>query len=212
MNRKALERPFDAKEIKSRRGRSGESIDYLSTSTVIRRLNEAFESEWSFEIVSHEICEQEVVVLGKLSYCEVGISVTKMQFGNNQIARHTQGKYEGEIVSLGDNYKAAVSDSLKKCATQFGVGLSLYSSDTPKDAKVEPKPPQKEAPQGISELKNHILQGERKLANQKGTAEAVMRDVLREKFLEGSKSLELPKEKLEEYYAALRTEYASATK
>ena len=91
---------------------------------VIQRLNEAFDANWSFEILKHEILEDkdEVIVQGKLT----AENVVKTQFGSSQI---TRAKETGEIISLADDLKAAATDSLKKCATMLGVGLHLYNGD-----------------------------------------------------------------------------------
>jgi hypothetical protein len=120
MNRELLEKPFDPAQIKQRRGRDG-MLDYVEGHAVIARLNEAFEGQWSFEILRHDILEErdEILVLGKLS----AEGVVKMQFGVSQITRDRETK---EIVSLGDDVKAAGTDALKKCATFLGVGLHLY--------------------------------------------------------------------------------------
>ncbi len=120
MNRELLEKPFDPAQIKQRRGRDG-MLDYVEGHAVIARLNEAFAGQWSFEIVRHDILEErdEILVLGKLS----AEGVVKMQFGVAQITRDKESK---QIISLGDDVKAAGTDALKKCATFLGVGLHLY--------------------------------------------------------------------------------------
>ena len=122
MNRELLEKPFEPGKIKQRKGRDG-LLDYVEGHTVIARLNEAFEGQWSFEIVRHDILEDrdEILVLGKLS----AEGVVKMQFGVAQITRDKESK---QIVSLGDDVKAAGTDALKKCATFLGVGLHLYGT------------------------------------------------------------------------------------
>jgi len=58
-------------------------------------------------------------VLGKLT----AQGITKSQFGKSKI---TRSKADRSIVSIGDDLKAAATDSLKKCATLFGIGLHLY--------------------------------------------------------------------------------------
>lgn len=120
MNRELLQKPFDPTQIKQRKGRNG-MLDYVEGHTVIARLNEAFEGQWSFEIPWHDILEErgEILVLGKFS----AEGVVKMQFGASQITRDKETK---EIISLGDDLKAAGTDALKKCATFLGVGLHLY--------------------------------------------------------------------------------------
>jgi hypothetical protein len=120
MNRDLLEKPFDPAQIKQRRGRDG-MLDYVEGHAVIARLNDAFEGKLSFEIIRHDILEDrdEILVLGKLS----AEGVVKMQFGVSQITRDRETR---EIISLGDDVKAAGTDALKKCATFLGVGLHLY--------------------------------------------------------------------------------------
>ena len=74
MNRALLEKPFEPAQIRQRKGRNG-VLDYVEGHNVIHRLNESLDGAWSFEITHHEVREDEVVVLGKLS----AESVTKMQ-------------------------------------------------------------------------------------------------------------------------------------
>jgi hypothetical protein len=121
MNRQLLEQPFTADQIKQREGGSGRAIDYIEGHSVIQRLNDAFESAWSFEIISHEIHQDEVVVIGKLTAWDLA----KSQFGSSRITRNRDTK---DIVSLADDMKAAATDALKKCATLFGVGLHMYAA------------------------------------------------------------------------------------
>jgi hypothetical protein len=119
MNRDLLEKSFDPAQIKQRQGAFGDVLDYVEGSTVIQRLNEALEGDWTFDIIEHRIEEQEVLVLGRLSHA----GISKMQFGRSAI---TRTKSDNAIISIGDDLKAAATDALKKCATLFGVGLHLY--------------------------------------------------------------------------------------
>jgi hypothetical protein len=119
MNRALLERPFEPAQIRQRKGRNG-VLDYVEGHTVIARLNEALDGAWSFEVTHHEIREDEVLVIGRLT----AEGITKMAFGTSQVTREKGG---GQVVSLGDDLKAAATDSLKKCATFLGVGLHLYA-------------------------------------------------------------------------------------
>jgi hypothetical protein len=119
MNRDLLEHPFDPVQIKQRKGRNG-VLDYVEGHTVIARLNAALDGAWSFEVVAHEVRDQEVLVLGKLT----AAGIVKMQFGASQVTRDRETK---AAISLGDDLKAAATDALKKCATFLGVGLHLYA-------------------------------------------------------------------------------------
>lgn len=122
-NREILEKKFSKKEVKSRPGPGGRTILYVDTASIIRRLNEAFDGDWSFEIKEKHIDAQSgyVWVLGRLT-CG---SVVKEQFGFKAIACNPDGTF----IDLGDDLKAAASDALKKCATLLGVGLYLYEGE-----------------------------------------------------------------------------------
>lgn len=121
MNRQLLEQPFSKDEIKQREGSHGKTLDYIEGCSIIQRLNDAFEGLWSFEIVLHEIFQDEVMVLGRLT----AEGVVKTQFGSARVKRSRETK---EPISVADDLKSASTDSLKKCATLFGVGLHLYVS------------------------------------------------------------------------------------
>jgi hypothetical protein len=122
MNRALLEQPFAPEQVKQRKGNFGQMLDYIEGHAVIQRLNDATDGRWSFEITERETFTEsgEVLVLGKLTAGDV----IKMQFGSSAI---TRAKESGEILSLADDFKAAATDALKKCATQLGVGLYLYT-------------------------------------------------------------------------------------
>ncbi|MBM9606741.1 Rad52/Rad22 family DNA repair protein [Desulfopila inferna] len=123
MKRDLLEQPFTTEQIKQRAGSFGQTLDYIEGHAVIKRLNDAFDGQWSFQVRSHDVLEAEVIVLGEL----IASNISKSQFGSSAI---TKAKNSGEIISLADDLKAATTDSLKKCATMFGVGLHLYSGQS----------------------------------------------------------------------------------
>jgi hypothetical protein len=124
MNRELLERPFERDDIKQRKGSFGRMLDYIEGHLVIQRLNDAFEADWSFTILKHEILmdADEVLVLGELKARDI----VKTQFGSSKITRE---KDTFAIISLADDLKAAATDCLKKSATLFGIGLHLYNGN-----------------------------------------------------------------------------------
>jgi hypothetical protein len=118
MKRDVLTRPFETAQIKRRQGHHGKEVAYVDVAAVIMRLNEAFDHEWTFEVTSHEIQENEVIVVGRLT----AGGITKMHFGGSSITLDR----EGRVVSMADDLKAAASDALKKCASLLGVALEMY--------------------------------------------------------------------------------------
>ena len=77
LNRELLEKPFDPSQIKQRKGNFGNVLNYIEGNEIIRRLNDSFDGEWSFEVVDYKILPEFGQVLeGKgssllltLSYC-----------------------------------------------------------------------------------------------------------------------------------------------
>jgi hypothetical protein len=120
--REVLEKPFPPEVIKQREGSFGRTLDYVEAWAVIARLTEAFDGDWSFDIQSYRILDEEVIALGKLA----ANGLIKSQFGSAAI---TRAKDTGKAVSLGDDIKAAATDALKKCATLMGVALYLYNGN-----------------------------------------------------------------------------------
>ena len=123
MNRQLLEQPFSAEQIKQRKGTFGNMLDYIEGHAVIKRLNDAFDSEWSFEVIDWKIYEEhgEVVVLGKLT----AEGISKFAFGNSKITRNSE---TNEIVSLvrsrfipGADSQIIFGNMLSNCGRFFGL-------------------------------------------------------------------------------------------
>lgn len=148
--------------IKERIARGGKQARYVEGGYVVARLNQIFGAiNWDFDIVDKEITPSEVWVRGKLTIKDHknGYTISKSQFGTHE--RH-QG------VPLGDTLKAAATDSMKKCASLFGVALDVYwqqldqnnhTGDT--KVRVEPQTPaeKKEQKKSVFQLsKDKIAQ------------------------------------------------------
>ena len=117
MKKDILTRPFPPELVKQRQGQGGKTLSYVETHAVIARLNEGCDA-WSFEVVEHQVLDEEVIVVGKLN----ADGVVKSAFGGSAITRDR----EGRPVSIADALKGAASDALKKAASLLGVGLELY--------------------------------------------------------------------------------------
>jgi hypothetical protein len=175
--RDVLERPFPPDLVRRRPGRSGEAIVYLEGHVVIARLNEAFAGDWSFTIQSHQILDDEVIVLGKLA----AGGNEKSAFGSSVITRPRDG---GQPISLGDDLKAATTDSVKKCATLLGVGLHLHAQadPTPRPArKVEAAPASAPAPRDNRLLSSAQLRALHAIRRRLGWTEAELNSYARSK-------------------------------
>lgn len=126
--RQILDREFKKSSIKTKPGRGNTRLSYVEGANYIRRLNEAFGGEWSFEIVEYQILESEVIVRGRITVLGADGSIIKEQWGGHPRNRGSD---------LGDVLKSATTDALKKCASLFGVGLHLYSDAPDEEVGVE---------------------------------------------------------------------------
>lgn len=132
-----LSEPFPP-EVERELRKGGTSLTYIPVSEVITRLNRCFGvTGWSSEIVR---CERDpldpdfIVAHVRLTVSSDALMfTTKDGFGGQKIKRNKQG----EIVDLGDEFKGAVSDALKKAAQQFGVALYLARSDEALSIEIE---------------------------------------------------------------------------
>jgi hypothetical protein len=132
MNLELLKQPFPTNQIKNRQTSIGMTVAYLETPTVINRLNDVFNGEWSFKIIEHKFLDDDVVVIGELT----AEGITKQQFGTCELHQDSE---DGIVLSMGDALKAAASDALKKSATLFGIGLQLYGFTPDEEITTESK-------------------------------------------------------------------------
>ena len=120
----ALSEPFP-QEMERTVSKSGRSLTYIPISEVISRLNNVIGVEnWSSEIVS---CQRDandphwVIAHVRITALVDGKWVNKDGIGGQQVKMTKSG----QILDLGDEFKGAVSDALKKAVQQLGIGLYL---------------------------------------------------------------------------------------
>lgn len=140
--RRVMSQRTPENEIRTRPGRGGKPLKYTDGAYVIRTLNEAFGWDWDFVSDNEQLIEFggapfEVKVRGTLTVRYKGLSVTKTQFGCQPIEMLSNGT---KPVSIGDAYKGAATDAMKKCASLLGIALDLYDSDYRADKYEEPEP------------------------------------------------------------------------
>lgn len=114
MNTQQLLRLFEPHEIKVREGKKGMSYQYVSSHTVVNRLNEIGPFHWNFVVKDSKLLDDEVVVLGSLT---IG-TTTKEAYGSAAFM---------EKNSAGDSFKTASALALTKAASLFGIPCIFHS-------------------------------------------------------------------------------------
>lgn len=137
--RQIIQQKTPDKEIRTRKGRGGMVFKYTDGAYVIRTLNEALGHNWDFEADNEEVINWngvpfEVRCRGRLTVRLNGQAVTKVQYGSQIIEFIKERDKDGKVyivgpVSIGDCFKGAATDAMKKCASLLGVALDLYDSD-----------------------------------------------------------------------------------
>lgn len=133
--KRILFKPVPKDMIRKRPGRGGLDLSYVSIGYVVNTLNEAFGGYWSFncEPVAPEFSKlKNLIVKGTLTVYLPGFNapLVKEQFGSAEIKIYRQpNPNAGSPIDIGDDFKAAASDALKKCASLLGVAKELYFSD-----------------------------------------------------------------------------------
>lgn len=137
-----------AKYKYSRPAKGGGNWTYVKASYVRKVLDSVFGFDWSFEIETSlseafEVAKMtgSVVVKGKLT-CNViddrgsVRSIIKQQFGRADVKwkkgygpNDSAGADHPQPLDIGNDFKAATSDCLKKCASLMGVAADVYEAD-----------------------------------------------------------------------------------
>lgn len=132
-----LQTPTDTNWI-STKEIGGKTLSYVSGNIVTRILNKAFNYRWSFEIKETRIVQSQdfakkdyktkvvtnipqgsvVQVLGRMTVPGWGVREqwgAQVLTGGSDVQEHS--------------YKSAATDSMKKCASLFGVNLDIYGNE-----------------------------------------------------------------------------------
>lgn len=123
---KALSEAFPPEAIKELK-KGGARLDYIPVAEVIARLNAVLD-EWSIIDLHAEVSSHDpnwVIAKATIEAVVDGRNRRHIGYGGQKI----KVTKTGDIVDLGDEFKGASSDAIKKAAQQLGVGLSLARSE-----------------------------------------------------------------------------------
>lgn len=123
----ALNLPTPTKFVKERPGKGGGTWKYVEGAYVIDRLNMVFGLAWGFEVEAQWSEQGYAMVRGHLVINLLdGRTVKRPGSGSHEITLRKDGK---TLLDLGNDYKAAETDALKRAARTLGIALDLYSDE-----------------------------------------------------------------------------------
>ena len=122
------------KYVRQRPAKGGGTWAYVSGGYIRKCLNLMFGWDWDFEIISESVYPTQVVVKGKLTARVNGKAIVKMQYGCKEIMCR---KGTDIPLNLGNDLKAAATDSLKKCAAELGIAADIYNADEFREVDVQ---------------------------------------------------------------------------
>ena len=112
--------------VRERPAKGGGTWNFVSGGYVKKVLNIMFGWDWDFEVISEQVAFGQVIVKGKLTCRSNGKEIVKMQFGKKDIIfkKGTQ-----DPLDIGNDFKSAATDALKKCASELGIAADIYNAD-----------------------------------------------------------------------------------
>lgn len=123
---KAIIAPTPRDVVRKRMGPKGMTFDYVPGWWIKKKLNFVFGFAHSFEVINHALQGESIVVQGRFSVRnpKTGQEILRKEdFGSAKV-KFLKGTKTP--VDLGNDYKAAATDCLKRCAFQLGFCMDVY--------------------------------------------------------------------------------------
>lgn len=161
---KKIRHSTPASMVYKRPAKGGGTWKYVKSADVILALNTTFGGFWDFSIITDDATALEmavktksVVVRGRLTITNpsTGVSVTREQYGRKDVAFK---KGTNEPMDFGNDMKAAASDALKKCASQFGLFNDIYRDNELVEIKIVSNEEKEESESTISEKVKRVIE------------------------------------------------------
>ena len=139
-----IRKPTPPSEIETTTDENGNTFKSVKSSYVKYKLNVLFGFDWRLNIISkdHFPASKEVLVHGIL-IINSKKKAKREQFGSSFVEYKTtqiENIKRTAPINLGFAYKAAASDCLKKCCSEFGLFWDVYSGEIINTKKEESKP------------------------------------------------------------------------
>jgi len=129
--------PTPANIIKQRPGKGGGKWDYVPGWWFKKKLNFVFGFAHDFDILGERVDGDYITVKGKLTvkHPKTGQMLTsKADYGGAAIKYHKDKPHKPEnYLDISNDFKAAATDCLKRCAVQLGFAMDVYGKNESAD-------------------------------------------------------------------------------
>lgn len=116
----------DKQHIKQRKGRAGMNYNYVTGHHMHTCANLAFMFMWDSEIDTIDRYGDEIICIGSVSGMINGVRVQHAGIGQADVKFKKGTK---DVLCLGDDYKAAMTDMEKKGLSKFEIAADVYRGD-----------------------------------------------------------------------------------
>lgn len=140
--------------VKDRPAKGGGTWKFVSGGYIKKCLNLMFGFDWDFEILDEKYIHGQVIVRGKLTCRAGGKTIIKTQYGRKDVICR---KGTENPLDIGNDFKAAATDCLKKCASEIGIAADIYNADEFKEVTITSTDDLREQLGELIELKKESL-------------------------------------------------------
>jgi hypothetical protein len=125
MEKAIIDQLYAEFQLKERKGQGNQMFKYVTNEDITDRMNRTFAGNWSTEVMSSEIIDDQVLVRVRVMIKDPNSDDYFFQegFGGQQIMRFASGQNTGKIIDVSNNYKSALSKAIVSACARWGVGL-----------------------------------------------------------------------------------------
>jgi hypothetical protein len=141
MEKAIIDQLYAEFQLKERKGQGNQMFKYVTNEDITDRMNRTFAGNWSTEVMSSEIIDDQVLVRVRVMIKDPNSNEYFFHegFGGQQIMRFASGQNTGKIIDVSNNYKSALSKAIVSACARWGVGLFKdYTTQPDNDQMDEP--------------------------------------------------------------------------
>lgn len=133
MDKSIIDKLYLPLDVREREGAAGKKFKYVASEDIIDRMNRTFEGNWSVQILSKEIIQDQVLVSVRVMVQDPtntqGARFEQESFASHPLAKYADGPKAGQIIDAGNSFRAATSKAIKAAVARWGLGLYLESEE-----------------------------------------------------------------------------------